>query len=102
MSTPGHGLLGEAMPSPPPSRRHHTTWSGNRPEAVAWRPSANDTEAPRIVEIESVFAKTATILARDSYAGAYAAYPVWGKTTCLIVGMAAPVARRGRARQSRA
>jgi hypothetical protein len=60
------------------------------PEAVAWRPSANDTAAPRIVEIESVFAKTATILARDSYAGAYAAYPVWGKTTCLIVGVAAP------------
>ncbi len=60
------------------------------PVAIGWRPSIEPTAPAAIVEIESVFAKTATLLARDSYAGAYGAYPVWGKTTCLIVGFAAP------------
>lgn len=64
--------------------------SRDAPVAVGWHPVANDPEPARIVEIDSVFAKTATLLARDNYAGVYAAYPVWGKTTCLVVGMAAP------------
>ena len=60
------------------------------PVAVGWRPLPTSTAAPAIVEMESVFAKTATLLARDNYAGVYAAYPAWGKSSCLIVGMAAP------------
>ena len=60
------------------------------PVAVGWRPQPESNATPAIVEMESVFAKTATLLARDNYAGAYAAYPAWGKTACLIVGMAAP------------
>lgn len=60
------------------------------PVAVGWRPSPDSQAAPAIVEMESVFAKTATLIARDNYAGAYAAYPAWGKNACLIVGMAAP------------
>jgi hypothetical protein len=42
-----------------------------------------------IVEVDPLMAKTATILARDTYAGAWAAYPVW-ENACLIVGAAIP------------
>jgi hypothetical protein len=52
------------------------------PEATAWH--------GQIVDIDSVYAKTATVIARDEYAAAYAAYPAWGKGSCLIVGVAVP------------
>ena len=51
------------------------------PIAVMWH--------RKIVDVDSVFAKTATALARDAYAGTYAAYPVWNNA-CLIVGIAVP------------
>ena len=51
------------------------------PIAVMWH--------RQVVDVDSVFAKTATALARESYAGTYAAYPVW-KNACLIVGIAVP------------
>ncbi len=60
------------------------------PIAVGWHARPDDAKTARIVEIDSVFAKTATIVARDSYAAVYAAYPAWGSKACLIVGMAVP------------
>ncbi len=42
-----------------------------------------------IVEVDPLMAKTATVLARDTYAGAWAAYPVW-ENACLVVGAAIP------------
>ena len=42
-----------------------------------------------VVDVDSIFAKTATLAARESYAAAYAAYPVW-KNACLVVGVAIP------------
>ena len=51
------------------------------PVAVMWH--------RQIVEVDSVFAKTATMASHDTYAGTYAAYPVW-KNACLIVGVAVP------------
>ncbi len=51
------------------------------PIAVMWH--------RRVVDVDSVFAKTETVLAHESYAGTYAAYPVW-KNACLIVGVAVP------------
>jgi hypothetical protein len=51
------------------------------PVAVMWH--------RQIVDVDSVFAKTATMASRDAYAGTYAAYPVW-KNACLIVGIAVP------------
>lgn len=73
------------------------------PLAIGWRPKAQDTTSPaRIVEIDSVFAKTATLVARDNYAGAYAAYPAWGKTSCVVVGMGVPSrGEDGRAKEVR-
>ena len=52
-----------------------------------------------IVEVDPLMAKTATILARDTYAGAWAAYPVWGNA-CVIVGAAIPA--RGEEARARA
>lgn len=70
------------------------------PIAVGWRAKPED--SPRIVEIDSVFAKTATLVARDNYAAAYAAYPAWGKASCLIVGVAVPSrGEDGRAKEVR-
>jgi hypothetical protein len=51
------------------------------PIAVMWH--------RKIVDVDSVFAKTETIAVRDTYAGTYAAYPVWDNA-CLIVGVAVP------------
>ncbi|HEY2513485.1 MAG TPA: hypothetical protein VGI39_21605 [Polyangiaceae bacterium] len=51
------------------------------PIAVMWH--------RQVVDVDSVFAKTATALSREAYAGTYAAYPVW-KNACLIVGVAVP------------
>ncbi len=55
----------------------------------------------QVVDVDSVFAQTATALMRESYAGTYAAYPVW-KNACLIVGGAVPSrGDDGRAREVR-
>ncbi len=59
------------------------------PLAVTWRPLPASKEVPQIVDIDSVFAETATLVDHDSYAGAYATYPVWSNA-CLIIGMAVP------------
>jgi len=42
-----------------------------------------------IVDVDPLFAKTATVLSRESYAAAWTAYPAWDKA-CLIVGVAIP------------
>ena len=68
------------------------------PSAFVWHaaPSAAGTPAssasapPSVVEVDSVFAKTATLAERESYAAAWAAYPAW-KGACLVVGVAVPV-----------
>jgi hypothetical protein len=56
-----------------------------------------DREEPRIVpwngtnaDIEVVLAKSATLVARDTYGVTYGIYPAWGKRACLIVGVAVP------------
>jgi hypothetical protein len=51
------------------------------PQAFMWN--------RQVVEAEAVVAKTATIVARDVYAAAFAAYPAW-KGACLILGIAVP------------
>lgn len=56
-----------------------------------------------IVGIDSLHAKTATLLSRGSYVAAWAAYPAWEKA-CLIVGVAIPErddARRAKAVRDR-
>jgi hypothetical protein len=55
--------------------------SHEAPIAVMWK--------RQVVDVDSVFAKTATMLEHESYAGTYAAYPVWNNA-CLIVGIAVP------------
>ena len=42
-----------------------------------------------IVDVDPLFAKTATVLSRENYAAAWTAYPAWDKA-CLIVGVAIP------------
>ncbi|MBS2012161.1 MAG: hypothetical protein JST00_04710 [Deltaproteobacteria bacterium] len=42
-----------------------------------------------IVDVDPVMAKTATVLSRELYAAAWAAYPAWDKA-CLVVGVAIP------------
>jgi hypothetical protein len=62
------------------------------PQAFSWSVPKTDAKAPKtisIVDIDPVMAKTATVLARDSYAAAWAAYPAWPKA-CLVVGVAVP------------
>lgn len=58
------------------------------PRAVVWR--------GQLVDIDVLYAKTATALDRGGYAVSYAAYPAW-KGACLIVGVAIP-AREDEAR----
>jgi hypothetical protein len=62
------------------------------PTAFSWSAPQTDPKAPKtisIVDIDPVIAKTATVLARDTYAAAWAAYPAWPKA-CLVVGVAVP------------
>jgi hypothetical protein len=64
------------------------------PTAPVQRPPAGTplTVAPKtiaIVDVDPLFAKTATVLSRETYAAAWAAYPAWDKA-CLIVGVAVP------------
>ncbi|MCL2726061.1 MAG: hypothetical protein FWD69_16670 [Polyangiaceae bacterium] len=63
------------------------SWSPPLPKVQPGAPRAVKTVA--IVDVDSLFAKTATVLSRESYAGAWAAYPAWDKA-CLIVGVAVP------------
>lgn len=63
------------------------------PKAVVWNGS--------IADIDALFAKTATLASRDSYAAVYGTYPVW-KNACLVVGVAVPSRDdEGRAREVR-
>lgn len=60
---------------------------------------AGATKPPKkiaIVDVDPLYAKTATVLSRESYAAAWAAYPAWDKA-CLVVGVAVP-AREDEAR----
>jgi len=51
------------------------------PRAVPWN--------ARIVDIDVLYARAATLAAREGYAVAYGAYPAW-PGACLIVGIAVP------------
>lgn len=63
------------------------------PQAAVWN--------GQIAEIEVLMAKTATLMARDSYAVAYGLYPAW-PGACLVVGVAVPAREdEGRAREVR-
>lgn len=66
-------------------------WSGPAAPAIpgAAKTASAATKPVAIVEVDPLMAKTATVLARDTYAGAWAAYPVW-ENACLIVGAAVP------------
>jgi hypothetical protein len=69
------------------------------PSAFTWKFRSEPTV--HVVGVDSVFARTATLAARDRYAGAYASYPVW-KGRCLVMGVAVPVRQdEPRARQVR-
>src|SRR5438270_25246 len=56
---------------------------------IAHEPPGSVVWNGKLADIDTVFAKTATLAARDSYAAAFAAYPAW-KGACLIVGVAVP------------
>lgn len=69
------------------------------PHAFTWKFRKEPTV--HVVSVDSVFAKTATLAARDKYAGAYASYPAW-PGRCLVMGVAVPVrADEPRAREVR-
>jgi hypothetical protein len=62
------------------------------PSAFSWSPMPTAPTAPKkvaIVDVDPVHAKTATLIQRESYAAAWAAYPAWEKS-CLVVGVAIP------------
>jgi hypothetical protein len=56
---------------------------------AAWPGEDANAVAPVPIEIEGVFARTATLLQKDTYAGAWATYPAW-KGACLVMGVAVP------------
>ncbi|MFO0740635.1 MAG: hypothetical protein U0270_32360 [Labilithrix sp.] len=64
----------------------------NPPEAFSWSPFAPKGGVKRvdIIDIDSVHAKTATVLAREQYEAAWAAYPAWNEKACLVMGVAVP------------
>ncbi len=74
------------------------------PKAVMWdggalRRTAKD--GPQVIDIDAVFAKTATLMDHGSYAAVYGGYPAW-KGACVIVGIAVPAREDdGRAREVR-
>jgi len=62
------------------------------PSAFSWPLPAPPPPAVRriaIVDVDPINAKTATVLARDAYAAAWASYPAWDGA-CLVVGVAVP------------
>lgn len=62
------------------------------PIAFTWSapPPPNVVKRVAIVDVDPLHAKTATVLSRESYAAAWAAYPAWGDTACLVLGVAIP------------
>jgi hypothetical protein len=62
------------------------------PVAFTWSapPPPPSVRKIAIVDVDPVHAKTATVLARESYEAAWAAYPAWGDKACLVVGVAIP------------
>ncbi len=63
---------------------HPVPGSANAISSGGKRETARD-----IVDVEPIFARTATLTERESYAVAYGAYPAW-KGACLVVGVAVP------------
>lgn len=61
------------------------------PTAFSWSPPTppKKPKVISIVDVDPVMAKTATVLAHDTYAAAWSAYPAWDKS-CLVVGVAVP------------
>ena len=63
------------------------------PAAFSWTiPVPKGSTTPKkiaIIDVDPLFAKTATVLSRENYAAAWTAYPAWDKA-CLIVGVAIP------------
>lgn len=55
--------------------------------AVRPPPKVIEPKTIAIVGVDSLMAKTATVLSRDTYAAAWSAYPAWEKA-CLVVGVA--------------
>ena len=64
------------------------TWSAPSPPP----PPGAEPPAKRIdiVDVDPLHAKTATVLSRESYEAAWAAYPAWGDKACLVLGVAIP------------
>lgn len=63
------------------------------PTAFSWTIPGTLPKAPKkiaIVDVDPVYAKTATVLSRESYHAAWAAYPAWDGA-CLVLGVAVPV-----------
>lgn len=63
------------------------------PVAFSWSPPTppDEVKTIAIVSVDPLRAKTATLFSRESYEAAWAAYPVWGDTACLVLGVAIPV-----------
>jgi hypothetical protein len=59
------------------------------PGAFGWRNAQTPKAPAMILPVDPVYAKTATVAARDGYAGAWVSYPAW-PGSCLIVGAAIP------------
>lgn len=60
------------------------------PQAVSWSRAPNDPAAPaQIADIESLYAKGATLMEREEYAVGYATFPAWAGA-CLVMGVAVP------------
>lgn len=67
-------------------------WTVPAAAAAKGAPGSPELHAPKkiaIVDVDPLFARTATVLSRETYAAAWAAYPAWPKA-CLIVGVAIP------------
>lgn len=62
------------------------------PAAFPWSapPRPNEHKKIEIIGVDSLRAKTATLLSRESYEAAWAAYPAWGDKACLVLGVAIP------------
>lgn len=63
-------------------------WSSPQPPGPPG--SAPPVKKISIVDVDPLRAKTATVLARESYEAAWAAYPAWGDKACLVLGVAIP------------
>lgn len=75
-------------PSPAAQAAH----AGGAPGALAPPVGAPGALAPKriaIVDVDSLMARTATVLSREMYSAAWVAYPAWEKA-CLVVGVAIP------------